>query len=429
MHVRIPVAGDAGGHGAAHRHDALGQIVLRAALVHGVHCLIATAVLIGADAAFKANDVPQTVERAAAGKCAASQAAENVGVLHRIALGEQERIGVQLLPAHTHKDILIVAIAPGDGVLRVVAEAEGLAVCLAVEEAVLALCDTDGGAVPGEGGRHEAIGGAGRLGGRPFACAGLHGHLPVVPTGASHHADGLIGGEGAVPVGIEHGGLQPRVPFLHRPRPQGCQLDAGGGERLILRADIAHAPRRIHGVEGLRRRTPQRRGEVRLADAHAVKHLRVGQLLTGGKIVVIDEIAAAHVAEPACGAQGKTQQTAAPMAFPGDLQPVDVPRALRSDPLLCGAGVAAEVRHDLGVDGGGVRRVGGQLRDMVGVVPRLLVLIGKGALHAVRLGDKAVVIGLVRRRRRRGLQRGYGYLDTACELCAERKAEKHAPRP
>ena len=117
------------------------------------------------------------------------------------------------------------------------------------------------------------------------------------------------------------------------------------------------------------------------------------------------------------------------MAFPGDLQPVDVPRALRGDPLLSGAGVAAEVRHDLGVDGGGVRRVGGQLRDMVGVVPRLLVLIGKGALHAVRLGDEAVVIGLVRCRRRRGLQRGYRYLDTAGELCAERKAEKHAQRP
>ena len=88
------------------------------------------------------------------------ETAEDVDVLHRAVRGQKEHIGAEILSAGTYENVLIVAVAPGDGVLRVVAEAEGLAVCLAVEEAVLALCDTDGGAVPGEGGPRAPVPGA-----------------------------------------------------------------------------------------------------------------------------------------------------------------------------------------------------------------------------------------------------------------------------
>ena len=221
IHIGAPLSGGVAGHGVPLRRDTGGHIVFPTVFVHGVHGLVAAAEAVLIDTGLKAHDVPETVERAAGAEASMPETAEDVDVLHRAVRGQKEHIGAEILSAGTYENVLIVAVAPGYGVLRVIREAVGSAVGLAVREIPrLALGKGDRYAVVGEPGGHESVLGLGAAV-RPVAGAGLHEHRLIIPPAAPRDGgDGLEGGEGAVPVGAEHGEIQREVFLRHRPGPE-----------------------------------------------------------------------------------------------------------------------------------------------------------------------------------------------------------------
>ena len=189
------------------------------------------------------------------------ETAEDVDVLHRAVRGEEEHVGAEILSAGTYENVLIVAVAPGHGVLRIIREAVGSAVGLAVREIPrLALGKGDRYAVVGEPGGHESILGLGAAV-RPVAGARLHEHRLIIPSAApGDGGDGLEGGEGAVPVGAEHGEIQREVFLRHRPRPEGRQINGDTAVVFILRRKASRAPRGVVGIE-LPGRAPAQSGD------------------------------------------------------------------------------------------------------------------------------------------------------------------------
>ena len=235
IHIGAPLSGGVAGYGVPLRRDAGGHIVFPAVFVHGVHGFIAAeAVLI--DAGLKAHDVPETVERAAGAEASVPQAAEDVDVLHRALRGQEEHVGAEILSAGADENVLIVAVAPGHGVFRIIREAVGSAVGLAVREIPrLALGKGDRYAVIGKPRGHESVLGLGAAV-RPVAGAGLHEHRLIIPSVAPRdRGDRLEGGEGAVPVGTEHGEIQREVFLCRRPRPECRQVNSDAAVVFILR--------------------------------------------------------------------------------------------------------------------------------------------------------------------------------------------------
>ena len=221
IHIGAPLSGGVAGYGVPLRRDTGGHIVFPAVFVHGVHGLVAAAEAVLIDTGLKAHDVPETVERAAGAEASVPETAEDVDVLHRALRGQKEHIGAEILSAGTYENVLIVAVAPGHGVFRIIRETVGSAVGLAVREIPrLALGKGDRYAVVGEPGGHKGILGLGAAV-RPVAGAGLHEHRLIIPPAAPRDGgDGLEGSEGAVPVGAEPGEIQREVFLCHRPRPE-----------------------------------------------------------------------------------------------------------------------------------------------------------------------------------------------------------------
>ena len=169
----IPITGDGEGHGVCHRRDAPGKVVAITVLIHGVHGLVALFVPALALAVFKSGDVVQPVERAAGAEEAIVKAAENVRILHCATLGEQENIGSHPIAEGADKNVLILAVAGGDGIVGVVGKTNVGAVFLAVEHAVFVPRKANRRTVISQVSRHEGVFGL-RRAAVPLFCAGLH---------------------------------------------------------------------------------------------------------------------------------------------------------------------------------------------------------------------------------------------------------------
>ena len=236
IYIGAPLSGGVAGHGVPLRRDAGGHVVFPAVFVHGVHGLVAAAEAVLIDAGLKAHDVPETVERATGAEASVPETAEDVDVLHRAVRGQKEHIGAEILSAGADENVLIVAVAPGHGVFRIIREAVGSAVGLAVREIPrLALGKGDRYAVIGEPGGHESVLGL-RAAVCPVAGAGLHEHRLIISSVAPRdRGDRLEGGEGAVPVGAEPGEIQREVFLRHRPGPECRQINGDAAVVFILR--------------------------------------------------------------------------------------------------------------------------------------------------------------------------------------------------
>ena len=135
------------------------------------------------------------------------------------------------------------------------------------------------------------------------------------------------------------------------------------------------------------------------------------------------DLIADDVACPARQVQGKAQKAAVPMALPRNVRIVGLRHLRYGGAAQRGLRVAAEDIHDRFVDGLGVRCVICKLRNMVGIVPVLVVFVGEGALFADRFRDETVIVAFARRRRECIL------LAAGCQLSAEYKAKERAQRP
>ena len=349
IHIGAPLSGGVAGYGVPLRRDAGGHVIFPAVFVHGVHGLVAAAEAVLIDTGLKAHDVPETVERAAGAEASMPETAEDVDVLHRAVRGQKEHIGAEILSAGTYENVLIVAVAPSYGVLRVIREAVGSAVGLAVREIPrLALGKRDRYAVIGEPGGHESVLGLGTAV-RPVAGAGLHEHRLIIPSVAPRdRGDGLEGSEGAVPVGAEHGEIQREVFLRHRPGPECRQINGDAAVVFILRRKASRAPGGVMGIE-LPGRAPAQGGDkVTLVHVEAVQKLQVVRPLAGLKIVVIYRVVD-EVAGPAQHADGKAQQAVVPIALPCDLHVLRVGRFSRFGGVQRGLHVISEALHDLPV--------------------------------------------------------------------------------
>ena len=199
----IPITGGGEGHGVCHRRDAPGKVVALTVLIHGVHGLVALFVPALALAVFKSGDVVQPVERAAGAEEAIVKAAENVRILHGAVLGEQEDIGGHPVAEGADKNVLILTVAGGDGIVGVVGKTDVGAVFLAVEHTILLPRKADRRALTGQNSTDEGVVGARRFAVRPFVRHDLPAHFPIIPVRARYRADGLESGKAVIAVQIE----------------------------------------------------------------------------------------------------------------------------------------------------------------------------------------------------------------------------------